>query len=191
MIARAVTVLVLAAWFAFAAIFLLRKKPAGVTEVKRASVARLGIVLQGIAFGLVWGFGRRHWWTLTASTVGELALAIVAVALAWGSCWWCLRSVQTLGKQWTVQARLIHEHELITTGPFGIVRNPIYLGMFGMLLATGLAFSRWWALLCAVVVFLVGNQIRIRAEERLLREAFGPKFEDYARRVPAFLPRRL
>jgi protein-S-isoprenylcysteine O-methyltransferase Ste14 len=190
-IGHATAVLVLAAWFAFAAIFLLRKKPSGITEAKRATVARLGIVLQGIAFGCMWGFRRPQWWPFSPSTIGELVLAIVAVALAWASSWWCLRSVQTLGKQWTVQARLIHEHELITTGPFGIVRNPIYLGMFGLLVATGLTFSRWWAVLCAVVVFLVGNQIRIRAEERLLREAFGPKFDDYARRVPAFLPRRI
>jgi protein-S-isoprenylcysteine O-methyltransferase Ste14 len=99
--------------------------------------------------------------------------------------------VQTLGKQWTVQARLIRGHELVTEGPYGIVRNPIYLGMFGLLIATGLAASRPWTLLIAVVVFLVGNQIRIRAEEKLLRESFGEQFEDYARRVPAFLPRIL
>jgi protein-S-isoprenylcysteine O-methyltransferase Ste14 len=190
-IGHTTAVLVLAAWFAFAAIFVLRRKPAGVTEAKRATVARFGIMLQGIGFGIVWGFRRPLRWPMSPSVIGELALGALAVVLAWASCWWCLRSVQTLGKQWTVQARLIHEHELITTGPFGIVRNPIYLGMFGLLLATGLTFSRWWAVLCAVIVFLVGNQIRIRAEERLLREAFGSKFDDYARRVPAFLPRRI
>jgi protein-S-isoprenylcysteine O-methyltransferase Ste14 len=69
------------------------------------------------------------------------------------------------------------------------VRNPIYLGMFGIILGTGLVFSRWWTLLTALIFFLVGNQIRIRAEEKLLRETFGAQFDDYARRVPAFFPR--
>jgi len=41
------------------------------------------------------------------------------------------------------------------------------------------------------VFFLIGNQIRIRAEEKLLRETFGSQFDDYARRVPAFFPRLL
>jgi protein-S-isoprenylcysteine O-methyltransferase Ste14 len=63
--------------------------------------------------------------------------------------------------------------------------------MFGMLVATGLVFSRWWNLLGAVIFFLIGNQIRIRAEEKLLRETFGSQFDDYARRVPAFFSRLL
>jgi hypothetical protein len=40
----------------------------------------------------------------------------------------------------------------------------------------------------AVVIFLIGNWIRIRAEERLLRETFGGAFEEYSRKVPAFFP---
>jgi protein-S-isoprenylcysteine O-methyltransferase Ste14 len=63
--------------------------------------------------------------------------------------------------------------------------------MFGLMVATGLAYSTWWALGAAILVFLLGNRIRIRAEEKLLREAFGERFDDYARRVPAFFPRHL
>lgn len=110
------------------------------------------------------------------------------MALAYSSAFLSLRAVQTLGKQWTYQARVLKNHDLITQGPYSIVRNPIYLGMFGMILGTGLVFSHWWLALIAVVFFLVGNQIRIRAEEKLLREAFRKKFDDYAARVPAFIP---
>ena len=63
-------------------------------------------------------------------------------------------------------------------------QNPKLIApLLGMLIATGLAISYWQALLGALVVFLFGNEIRIRSEERLLREAFGSKFDDYARRV--------
>jgi protein-S-isoprenylcysteine O-methyltransferase Ste14 len=72
-----------------------------------------------------------------------------------------------------------------------VVRNPIYLGMFGLMVATGMGYSTWWALGAAILVFLVGNRIRIRAEEKLLREAFGVQFDEYASRVPAFFPRGL
>ena len=40
----------------------------------------------------------------------------------------------------------------------------------------------------AGAVFVAGTTIRIRSEERLLRAAFGPEYEAYARRVPAFIP---
>jgi len=68
------------------------------------------------------------------------------------------------------------------------VRNPIYTGMFGMLLATGLAVSSWFGLLLAIVVFSIGTAIRVISEERLLREAFGREFDEYASRVPAVIP---
>ena len=115
-------------------------------------------------------------------------MAAVAVLLAYSSALLSLRAVQTLGKQWTYQARILKDHDLITQGPYSIVRNPIYLGMFGMILSTALVFSRWWLTLIAIVFFLVGVQIRIRTEEKLLRETFGAKFDEYAARVPAFIP---
>ena len=181
--------LVFLAWIGFGLIFLLRKKPPKVEEAKRAPAATWGIFLQSFSFAFVWLLGRPVWWPFRPSRAGELVLAAVAVALAYGSGLFLLQAVRTLGKQWTFQARVIQGHELITQGPYAIVRNPIYFGMFGMLIATGLVFSRWWNLLGAFILFLVGNQIRIRAEEKLLRETFGSQFDDYARRVPAFFPR--
>ena len=182
-------ILVFLSWIIFGLIFLLRKKPPKATEAKRDSVAKWGIALQGCGFALVWSIHRSYWWPLPTSTIGEVALAVVAIVLAFASNWWSLRAVQTLGKQWTYEARVIEGHELITQGPYAVVRNPIYLGMFGLMVSSGLVFTTWWALLLAVVVFLVGNQIRIRAEEKLLRETFGSQFDEYARRVPAFFPR--
>jgi protein-S-isoprenylcysteine O-methyltransferase Ste14 len=44
-------------------------------------------------------------------------------------------------------------------------------------------------MIIAVIIFLIGNQVRIRAEEQLLRETFGSQFDEYASRVPAFFPR--
>jgi protein-S-isoprenylcysteine O-methyltransferase Ste14 len=184
-------VLVLLPWIAFGVALLLKKKSPNVEETKRAPGARFGILLQSISFALVWLVPRPLWWPFQESLAGELALAAVAIVLAYASSWLCVRAVRTLGKQWTYQARLIKGHELVTQGPYAIVRNPIYLGMFGAILATGLAFSRWWNFLAAVIVFLVGNRIRIQAEEKLLRESFGAQFDDYARRVSAFLPRLL
>jgi protein-S-isoprenylcysteine O-methyltransferase Ste14 len=60
--------------------------------------------------------------------------------------------------------------------------------MFGLLLATGLTMSRWTTLLVASAVFVAGTLIRIRSEEKLLRQAFGAAFEEYAREVPALIP---
>ena len=186
--------LVMIAWLIFGLAFVLRRQlnksqpKADESGAKYEPESKWGIALQSVAFAAIWLTPRKNWWALPPSQTAEIAVAAVAVALAYSSAFLSLRAVQTLGKQWTYQARVLKNHYLITQGPYSIVRNPIYLGMFGMILGTGLVFSHWWLALIAVVFFLVGNQIRIRAEEKLLREAFGKKFDDYAARVPAFIP---
>ena len=118
----------------------------------------------------------------------EIALSVLTMLLAVASVWFCGAAVRTLGKQWSLAARVLEGHKLVTEGPYNVVRNPIYTGMFGMLLASSLAVSHWIGLSMAVVVFAIGTFIRVRSEEKLLREAFGAEFDEYARRVPAVIP---
>jgi protein-S-isoprenylcysteine O-methyltransferase len=108
--------------------------------------------------------------------------------LSAGSVWLCISAIRTLGQQWSLAARVLEGHKLVTEGPYSMVRNPIYTGMLGMLLATGLAVSHWIGLLIALVVFGFGTAIRVRSEAALLRETFGEEFEEYARKVPAVIP---
>jgi protein-S-isoprenylcysteine O-methyltransferase Ste14 len=117
-----------------------------------------------------------------------MAAAVLAVVAAIASLWLVTSAVKTLGKEWSITARLVEGHKLATTGPYAYVRHPIYTGMLGMLIATGLAISHWLALLAALLVFFIGTIIRVRSEDRLLHEAFGEQFENYARRVPAIVP---
>ncbi len=124
----------------------------------------------------------------SGSQAAEWGLAVLTVAIAVASVWLVNAAARRLGKQWALAARLVEGHELIQDGPYRIVRNPIYTGMFGMLLATGLAAAQWIPLLIAIVLFIAGTYIRMRTEERLLSAAFGSEFEAYARRVPALIP---
>lgn len=182
---------VMICWMAFLVTFLLRKRPEKRTETKRDWSAVPGLALQGIAFFFVWfkPLARPSYSPiLPLPRWAELTLAVFTIALAAASVWLVNAAVRRLGKQWAVAARLVEGHRLITDGPYKLVRNPIYAGIFGLMFATGLAFTRWTILLPAAVVFLLGTWIRVRGEERLLREAFGSEFEDYARRVPAMIP---
>ena len=189
-IAYTVFLMVTVCWVFFGVVFLLGRKGAARGETKRVRTARAGFVLELLAYAVVWSFRRPHSTPIAAMPKSfEIVLAIITVAMGAASILFCLAAVRTLGKQWALDARVIEGHELVTLGPYSVVRNPIYLGMFGLLVATGLAISHWEALVAAGVLFLAGNEVRIRSEEKLLREAFGAQFEEYARRVPAFFPR--
>src|SRR5205807_3119832 len=175
-------------WFAFVVTFLFHKKPPSPPDRKRDSSSIIGIVLQGAGYGIVWTI-RRSWFTpMFPNKSLEIVLAVLTMFLAVWSVWFCSAAIRTLGKQWSLAARVVEGHKLVTEGPYNIVRNPIYTGMFGMLLATGLAVSHWIGLAIAVVVFAIGTFIRVRSEEKLLREMFGQEFDEYAHDVPAVIP---
>jgi protein-S-isoprenylcysteine O-methyltransferase Ste14 len=180
---------VMVSWFTFAASFLFFKKPPSPPDKKRDPSSIAGLVLQGIGYLIVWTL-RRALLTpiLSLGKLLEVVLAVLAMALAAGSVWLCISAIRTLGQQWSLAARVVEGHELVTQGPYSVVRNPIYTGMLGMLLATGLAVSHWLGLLISLVVFSIGTAIRVRSEAALLRETFGQEFEEYARRVPAVIP---
>jgi protein-S-isoprenylcysteine O-methyltransferase Ste14 len=182
---------VMASWFTFAAVFraFFSKKPSSAPDRKRERTSIIGIALQGAGYGVVWSVHRPPFTPIVSvGKLFEIAAAIVTMVMAAGSVWFISAAVRTLGKQWSLAARVLEGHNLITTGPYNVVRNPIYAGMFGMLLATGLAISHWIGLLIAVTIFAIGTAVRVRSEEKLLREAFGVEFEAYARKVPAVVP---
>ncbi len=179
-------------WLSFIFIFMFRKKLPHSPARKRNRASLAGFALQGASYGVVWAASavpRNAFASLAPlGTAGKIALAIVTLALVTGSIWIINAAVRTLGKEWSLTARLIDEHRLVTEGAYKLVRHPIYTGMLGMLLATGLAFNRLLALVLAVIIFGVGTFIRVRSEEKLLREAFGAEYDAYAKRVPAILP---
>lgn len=180
--------IVMICWFVFVGTFLLRKKPPTPPDEKRAPGSLIGVAFQGISYGVVWGVRREAFTPILPNTSVAIVTGVLASCAAIGSVWLVTAAVKTLGKEWSLTARLVEGHKLATTGPYALVRHPIYTGMLGMLLATGLAVSHWAALLVALVVFFVGTTIRVRSEEKLLREAFGEQFEKYTQRVPAILP---
>jgi protein-S-isoprenylcysteine O-methyltransferase Ste14 len=76
----------------------------------------------------------------------------------------------------------------VRSGPYGIVRHPIYSSLLAILLSTILLLTPWrWAAV-SLVLFVVGTEIRVRAEDKLLASRFGPKFAEYRRKVPAYVP---
>jgi len=181
-------ILVAVGWAGFFIFFFSRAKLAGQSETKRAPASVLGIALQMVGYALVWMLQRKPPAAGVPLSAAEIALDVMAPVLSIVSVWIGLAAVRTLGRQWSYTARLVENHKLVTEGPYNVVRHPIYTAMFGKLLATNFAFGHWIGLPVAGGIFVAGTLIRIRSEERLLREAFGTEYESYARRVPSFIP---
>jgi protein-S-isoprenylcysteine O-methyltransferase Ste14 len=165
--------------FAFVTV---RKRAAGEKKVVSAPASLWGIALVAIGFFCV-GFRLRpveiH--KSPVSLVLSMLLAPVATALAWAA-------TRHLGKQWRYEAALSEDHDLIQTGPYALIRHPIYASMLGILLAAGFCLTWWPMFLLGLVFFVLGTEIRIRAEEGLLAGRFGDTYATYRARTFAYIP---
>jgi protein-S-isoprenylcysteine O-methyltransferase Ste14 len=111
----------------------------------------------------------------------SVLFAVLAAILSW-------TSVRHLGRQFRVQAGLYEDHKLVRTGPYAVVRHPIYASLLCVLLCTLLLLTPWEWCVASLALFVVGTEIRVHAEERLLASRFPEEFPQYRQRVPAYLP---
>ena len=154
---------------------------------RREGKSRLGIILQSVSFFVV-GFGGARP-TLPLLSPAALAGAL-AVLLLMGACLYLFAmSSSALGKNWSFEARMRDDHQLIRTGTYARVRHPIYLGMLLFLFGLAAAMGHWVQLLVALPFFLWGTSIRTKLEDQLLESQFGQEFRDYAKGTPALIPR--
>src|SRR5438034_485941 len=119
--------LVILCWCVFAGLFIFRKKPESSPDTRRAPSSFIGIALQGVGFALVWGLHRTPFLSpvIGDQYVLNIILQVMAVLLAIAAVWTAQSAIRELGKQWSLQARLVEGHRLVTTGIYSVVRHPI------------------------------------------------------------------
>lgn len=125
--------------------------------------------------------------TDAASVAPTIALAILGVALAVAGSALVSISKRTLGALFTANLGVKENHTLVTTGPYALVRHPIYLGILLFVLGSGLVFDRGAVALLAVAL-VPCLLVQALIEDRIFAEHFGAEHETYRSRVPALFP---
>jgi protein-S-isoprenylcysteine O-methyltransferase Ste14 len=92
-----------------------------------------------------------------------------------------------LGRNWSGTVTVKEGHELIRTGPYALVRHPIYTGLLTAVIGTAIASGTVRALF-AVLIITISLVLKLRTEERFMREAFPAEYQRYCAQVPALVP---
>lgn len=179
----AARILVVVVWAVWICAYLLRapkvQKRQSIT-VSGPSLA--GLVLETAALLMVWIFRvPRGWREDPVLLAAALVFGVMGDVLMW-------TAITHLGRQFRIQAGLYHDHQLVRSGPYAVLRHPLYAGLLAMTLATGLLQTPWPWLLAALAVSVAGTEIRVRTEDRLLASRFGAEFAEYKKKVPAYVP---
>lgn len=112
-------------------------------------------------------------------------------------CGIALAALGLLGRFWAVG----HAHyetratssvgapRLVTTGPFGLVRNPLYVSNIALYTGFALMADILWLTIATLIWFIIQYVLIVSREEEFLEKEFGQEYEDYRQNVPAFFPR--
>lgn len=117
-------------------------------------------------------------------TAWTFALGSVLTGLGLLFTVWARRHI---GTNWSATITIKEGHELVTTGPYAIVRHPIYTGLLLALVGTAVAIAEWRAIV-AIAFALMSFVRKLHVEERWMREQFGDSYLAYCQRTDALVP---
>jgi protein-S-isoprenylcysteine O-methyltransferase Ste14 len=121
------------------------------------------------------------WFTAASGAASSVAGVLVSV--------WAIYTTTRVGVILDGGHFVKHEQPLITTGAYGFVRNPMYLGILLIWFGIAVAFQHLILLLVAVLYVVPVFLFYIRSEDRMMAREFGAPYEEYRRRVGSLLPR--
>lgn len=151
---------------------------------------------------------RESYWLINLFWYGAILFSMLdALSLrltVFGTSWWALRITglvltisglairylarRTLGQQYSVHVETSATHNLVTTGIYGIVRHPAYLGLMCLLLGIPLSMGSWAGITIAVAGGIPAIVYRIILEEKLLKEWFGKQYAEYEEKTWRLVP---
>ena len=155
---------------------------------KQTAVTRLREVGLGVLAGFVAvsplldvaPFNSKFLLDTPAGAVAGLLLTFVGIAFTiWARF--------SLGSNWSGHVTLKQDHALVTSGPYALVRHPIYSGILLAILGTAVAYRELRGLLALAIIF-IAFVLKSRLEETFMLQHFGAQYSDYAQRVKALIP---
>lgn len=156
------------------------------TRVRQGGGDRAPLVANLAAFGLF--FPSLVIFSGSSESSIALPLALSGCLLALAGTALVLRSRAELGPAWSFVPKADKGTGLVITGPYRLVRHPIYLGLALLTMGEALAFDSWPALMIVLSGILPTFAWRARVEEKLLSRTFGERYVVYREQTKMIIP---
>jgi len=175
------------AWFVLGLVWL----PGYFMSKSTANVPRLAMQIPAttlLAIGFIFLFSPWRGFLNVPVTPRDTPLGIIGVALVLAGVGFAIWARLALGTNWSgLVVTMKQGHELVQSGPYAIVRHPIYTGILLAMIGTALTRGTLAGYI-GVAAGLVAILIRIKIEEQLMSERFGDAYQVYRRRARKLVP---
>lgn len=143
-------------------------------------------LFRGAVVGALVGLGAYavdpNWFPFQPLTGEDLVVRVLGLIVAAGGQVFTVLAQSGMGRRWRVGVPEAAPDALVTTGLFGVSRNPVFLGMLAMAIGLAVAVPSPMMITCAGA-FWVACEIQVRDEERFLERSFGTAYLAYKRAV--------
>jgi len=186
--ARLLIRLYLDAWIIAALVWFigaLFSKPTERTEPLSSRLPQIAWTLLSI---ILLSFPRLPWGPLGVRVIPRsFLLGYIGLALTVGGIAFAIWARFYLGRNWSGRVTIKKDHELIRSGPYSIVRHPIYTGFLVALTGTVIGNGEIRAIL-ALAIVAVALYFKSRTEEKFMSEQFGEQYARYRQEVKSLIP---
>ncbi len=177
-----------ACWILFAVIWLLAAFATKQSVYRESRLQRMRYVIPILLGGFLLAKGHRLSDPLNHRVIPHVeALAWTGVVLCIAGFAFCIWARFTLGRNWSGVVTLKRGHELISDGPYALVRHPIYTGLLTMFVATVIVLGHVAGIIALPFVF-VSLWIKLRYEEKLMLKQFPNEYAAYQQHVKRIIP---
>jgi len=181
-------VLGIVAWSVIRYPFERRARRVRVIDNRRSPTDMIGLAMALLGMAVVPGF-----YVVTgmpeAADYPARAWAIAAGAvLIFSAMWLFRRTHKELGKNWSISLEIRDKHQLVSGGPYALIRHPMYTSFLLMALGQAFLLSNWFVGLAGLIGFAFLFFLRVDKEERMMIDIFGPTYRDYMGRTKRIIP---
>jgi protein-S-isoprenylcysteine O-methyltransferase Ste14 len=147
----------------------------------------LRVVIFGIAIALLSTTRIPLRWLYLELWPGGIGPFWIGAAIMVAGLLFAIWAREHLGRNWSRSVTIKQDHELIATGPYAVVRHPIYTGILAGFLGTAIALSEVRGFIAFALIFLA-LWLKLRMEEQWMRLQFGDTYATYVHRTAALVP---
>ena len=116
---------------------------------------------------------------------GPLVAGVICFVIG---LWLFYRSHADLGTNWSITLEVREQHRLITRGVYHRIRHPMYSALVLYSVGQALVIPNWVAGPANLSAFAILLALRLRAEERMMADEFGPEYAEYSARTKRLVP---
>ncbi|AVA25335.1 protein-S-isoprenylcysteine O-methyltransferase (plasmid) [Rhizobium sp. CB3171] len=181
-------VLGVVAWYVIRYPFARRAKRLRVIQDQRSQIETIGLAAALLGLAVVPGIYVATGIPRMADYPAHAWAVGVGTILSFAAMWVFRRTHKELGKNWSITLEIREKHKLVCSGPYALVRHPMYTSFLLMGLGQAFLLSNWVVGLAGLLGFAILYFLRVDKEERMMLQHFGPDYRAYMDRTKRIIP---